>query len=192
MSTQRFTKFSSFNVRCNRFSETGPIFKSNNIDTVNIGVGFESKNDKTNFFTNYLNSDKQDNYIRMCKLYTKIISNDTSFIDKDYICDEIYDNGKAVERLISIINYNNNLNLSKKDINHIFKLKAKDNRKIHIYISYENDCVTLILIDLYHLSIPSDVYKNRKLVKRGSLDETRRIYNTKYESCSYNLNNIVK
>ena len=163
---QRFSNQNVFTSRSNRFSETGPTFRSNNIKDIKIGVGFESKNDKDNYFTNFLNSDKQDNYLKMCKLYNQISNNDSSFINKEYVCDEIYDNGRVVDRLISIINYESGLRLTKNDISHIFKLKSKDNKKVHIYINLNSEIAELILVDLYHLSMPADVWSNKRLVKR--------------------------
>lgn len=188
---QRFSNPNVFVTRSNRFSETGPLFKTKNINCIKLGIGFESKNDKEDYFTNFLNSDKQDNYARMCHLYDQILENDTTFINKDYMCDEIYDNGKVVDRLINIMNYKSGLSLTKKDIVHIFKLKSKDNRKLHIYISLNGETAELVLVDLYHLSMPADIWQNRRVVKRGSLDETKRAYG-KYESYKFNLNNILK
>ena len=187
---QRFSNSNIFISRSNRFSENGPVFKSNNIYDIKIGISLESKNDKEDYFTNFLNSDKQDNYVRMCKLYNQVLKNDSSFINKDYVCDEIYDNGKVVDRLIKIINYKSSLQITKNDINHIFKLKHKDNKKLHIYINLNSEKAELILIDLYHLSMPADIWKNKKLVKRGSLEETKKSYR-KFEQCKYNLNNIL-
>lgn len=186
---QRFSDSNVFYSRSNRFNETGPVFEPNNINGISIGVGFKSKNDKANSFTNYLKSNKQKNYYRMNRLYNQIITNDVSFINNEYVCDEIYDNGKVVDRLINIINYDNDLNISKTDITHIYKLKSKENKKIHVYISLINDNAELILIDLYHLSMPGNIYDNKKLIKRGSLSAIKRSYQ-KFESYGFDLNNI--
>lgn len=188
---QRFSNSNVFVTRSNRFSETGPLFKTKSINSIELGIGFESKNDKEDYFTNFLNSDKQDNYVRMCRLYNQILEKDTTFINKDYMCDEIYDNGKVVDRLINIINYKSGLAFTKNDITHIFKLKSKDNRKLHIYISLCDAKAEIVLVDLYHLSMPADIWKNKRIVKRGSLDETKKAYG-KYESYKFNLNNILK
>ena len=166
---QRFSDSNVFYSRSNRFNETGPVFEPNNINGISIGVGFKSKNDKANSFTNYLKSNKQKNYYRMNRLYNQIITNDVSFIN--------------------IINYDNDLNISKTDITHIYKLKSKENKKIHVYISLINDNAELILIDLYHLSMPGNIYDNKKLIKRGSLSAIKRSYQ-KFESYGFDLNNI--
>ena len=187
---QRFSNSNVFVTRSNRFRETGPLFKTKSINSIELGIGFESNNDKEDYFTNFLNSEKQDNYVRMCRLYNQIVENDLTFINKDYMCDEIYDNGRVVDRLIKIINYKSGLVFTKKDISHIFKLKNKDNKRLHIYISLCGEKAEIVLIDLYHLSMPADIWKNKRIVKKGSLDETKRMYG-KYESYKFNLNNII-
>lgn len=185
----RFSNSNVINVRKNRFSENGPTFKLENINSLNIGDGFESKNDKSDFFTNYLKSNRQKICDQMEQLYSCIINNDYSFIGKDYYCDEIYDNGLVFDRLISIINYKTNLNIKKKDMLHIYKLKNKNNKNIHIYISLVKTRAVLLLIDLYHLSIPADKWSNGRMVRRGSLRETKKSYE-KFKIFNYNLNNI--
>lgn len=171
--------------------DSEPSFKSNIINKVVSENGFKSKNINDEYFTNFLNSDKQKNYDKMRGLYNNIINNDCSFINKDYICDELYDNGKVFSRLVDIINYENNTTISKNDvISHVFKLKNKDDRKLHIYLSVVNDTAELILIDLFHLSMPSDIWKNGIKVRKGSLDETKKVYE-KYKNYGYNLSNVL-
>ena len=53
-----------------------------------------------------------------------------------------------------------------------------------------NDAL-ILLIDLYHLSIPGDLYLNHRFIRKITLKDLSKIY-TKYKNYNYNLNNIIK
>ena len=90
-----------------------------------------------------------------------------------------------------IINKSNNETYKKKDLTIIYKVKHNKEPKIHLYISIENNIAKILLIDLYHLSIPADLYSNGRLIKRITLNVLPTLYN-KVSEYNYNLNNILK
>ena len=181
---------SSISIRRSRFKETGPKFESVLINYVNIGKSFNSINSKDDFFTNYVNTPNQKVFIIINDFYHKI-KNNINNLFKDYTFDEIYNNGKTIERLLSLINKTNNSSYSLIDLPNIFKLKNNKEPKIHLYVQILNGYILILLIDLYHLSIPGDLYFNNKLTKKISLRDLPNLYN-KYKDYNYNLNKILE
>ena len=92
--------------------------------------------------------------------------------------------------MIRIINEFNTINYNLSDLPNIYKLKNNVVPKVHLYVQIINNSVLFLLIDLYHLSIPADLFSNNRLVRRGSLSELKIVYN-KLQYYSYNLNNII-
>lgn len=185
---QRFTN-SVIKVRKNRFSETNTIFQSVPITSLNFLNSLNSINIKEDFFTNYVNSPQKKIYKCVDELYKKRDNNNNEFF-KDFDFDELYYNREAADRLIDIINISNSSTYSKEDLEKIYKLKYKKDKCLHMYISIDSGNAEILLIDLYHLSLPSDLIQNHRVVKRGSLKQTKKLY-SKYENCTYNLNNIL-
>jgi hypothetical protein len=185
---QRFTN-NTFSIRRNRFKETGSKFESVSISKVDVGSSFNSINYSEQFYTNYVNTSEQKVYKIMNTLYDKIKDNNLVF--NDYFFDELYYKEKTIDRLLMIINESNNETYKKKDLPIIYKLKHNKEPKIHLYISIKNNIVKILLIDLYHLSIPADLYSNGKLTKRITLNDLPTLYN-KVSNYNYNLNNILK
>ena len=186
---QRF-RGSSISIRRNRFKETGSKFESVLIHTINIGQSFNSINSEHEFFTNYVNTPNQKVFIIMNNFYYKI-KNSINDLFKDYTFDELYNNGDAISRLLNLINKTNNSNYSLKDLPNIYKLKNNKEPKIHLYVQIINNCILILLIDLYHLSIPGDLYINHRLIKKNSLRDLSKVYN-KYKEYNYNLNKILE
>lgn len=185
---QRFTN-NTFSIRKNRFKETGSKFESVSISKVDIGSSFNSINCSEQFYTNYVNTSEQKVYKIMSTLYDKIKDNKSVF--NDYFFDELYYKEKTIDRLLMIINKSNKEKYEKKDLTIIYKLKHNKEPKIHLYISIENNIAKILLIDLYHLSIPADLYSNGRLIKRITLNDLTNLYN-KVSEYNYNLNNILK
>lgn len=185
---QRFTN-NTFSIRRNRFKETDSKFESVSISKVDIGSSFNSINYSEQFYSNYVNTSEQKVYKIMSTLYDKIKDNKSVF--NDYFFDELYYKEKTIDRLLMIINKSNNEKYEKKDLTIIYKLKHNKEPKIHLYISIENNIAKILLIDLYHLSIPADLYSNGRLIKRITLNDLTNLYN-KVSEYNYNLNNILK
>ena len=186
---QRFLG-SSISIRRNRFKETGSKFESVSINYINIGKSFNSINSEDEFFTNYVNTPNQKVFIIINNFYNKVKSNINNLFN-DYTFDEIYNNGKAIDRLINLINKTNNSSYSLVDLPNIYKLKNNIEPKIHLYVQILDGYILILLIDLYHLSIPGDLYSNHRLVKKISLRDLPNLYN-KYKEYNYNLNKILE
>ena len=186
---QRFIN-NLFAVRKGRFNETGSKFESVSISKIKFENSLNSINYEEQFYINYANSKEQKVYKIIQELYNEI-SNGNNNILRKYTFDEIYYKEKVVDRIISIINKSSNLEYSKSDLPYIYKLKNNIESKVHIYIIVNNSLAKILLIDLYHLSIPADIYSNGKLVKRVSLDDLKEMY-VKLKNNKCNLNNIIK
>lgn len=186
---QRFLG-SSISIRRNRFKETGSKFEPVSVKYINVGKSLNSINSENDFFTNFVNTPNQKTFIIINNFYHKVRNNINNLF-KDYIFDEIYYNGKAVDRLINLINKTNNSSYSLEDLPNIYKLKNNIEPKIHLYVQILDGCILILLIDLYHLSIPGDLYFNHKLIKRISLKDLPKLY-SKYKEYNYNLNKILE
>lgn len=186
---QRFIN-STISIRKNRFKETGSKFEPFLIKSVKIGKSLNSINCTKDFYTNYVNTPNQKVYVLIENFYLKIINNESD-IFKEYIFDELYYNGEAINRLIRIINTVNNSSYTLNDLPNIYKIKNSKIPKIHLYCQILNGSMLILLVDLYHLSIPGDLYLNHKFVKRITLKDLPNIYE-KYKKYDYNLNSIQK
>ena len=181
---------SSISIRRNRFKETGLKFEPVSINYINIGKSFNSINSEDEFFSNYVNTPNQKVFIIINNFYNKVKSNINNLFN-DYTFDEIYNNGKAIDRLINLINKTNNSSYSLVDLPNIYKLKNNIEPKIHLYVQILDGYILILLIDLYHLSIPGDIYSNHRLVRKISLKDLSNSYN-KYKEYNYNLNKILE
>lgn len=186
---QRFTN-SSISIRRNRFRETGSKFEPILITKIDLGTCLNSNNLKEEFYTNYVNTPGQKVYNLIEELYLKIVNNEDN-IFSGYTFDELYYNGRNIDRLIRIINKYNSCTYNLSDLPNIYKLKNNIEPKIHLYIKISNNTALVLLIDLYHLSIPGDLYFNHRLVKRISFRDLENIYD-KYNGYNYNLNTMIK
>lgn len=187
---QRFTNNSSFLVRKGRFNETGSKFESVSISTIIFENSLNSIDCEEEFYTNYASSNEQKVYKIIENLFNEILNGNNDILKK-YKFDELYYKEKVVDRLIDIINISCDDEYSINDLPHIFKLKNKKDPKIHLYVIVDGDVAKILLIDLYHLSIPADIYSNGRLVQRISFSDLPYIYN-KHHKNKYNLNNIEK
>ena len=186
---QRFLG-SFISIRRNRFKETGSKFEPVSVNYINIGKSFNSINSEDEFFTNYVNTPNQKVFIIINNFYNKVKKNINNLFE-DYTFDEIYNNGKAIDRLINLINKTNDSSYSLADLPNIYKLKNNMEPKIHLYIQILDGDILILLIDLYHLSIPGDLYSNHRFVKKISLSDLPNLYN-KYKEYNYNLNKILE
>ncbi len=180
---------SSISIRRNRFKETGPKFDDISINQIDIGNSFESMNNSPLLYTNYAKSSEQKIYNIVKNIYSKIFNNEINVFD-EYQSDELYYKSDTIDRLLNIINKSNNSSYTKNDLQNIYKLKHKDKPKIHLYIKIDNGSVLILLIDLFHLSLPADVYVNGKLAKRSGLKDLSNVY-SKHKDNTFNLNNII-
>ena len=187
---QRFTNNNSFLVRRGRFKETGSKFESVSITTINFENSLNSIDCEDEFYTNYASSKEQKVYKIIENLFTEILNGNNDILKK-YTFDELYYREKVVDRLINIINIFCGDEYSTNDLPYIFKLKNKKDPKIHLYITVNDNVAEILLIDLYHLSIPADIYSNGRLIQRISFRDLPKMYN-KYKKNKYNLNNIEK
>ena len=117
--------------------------------------------------------------------------NNEDNIFSGYTFDELYYNGRNIDRLIRIINKYNSCTYNSSDLPNIYKLKNNNEPKIHLYIKILNNTALILLIDLYHLSIPGDLYFNHRLVKKISFRDLENIYD-KYKGYNCNLNTMMK
>lgn len=186
---QRFIS-SSISVRRNRFKETGSKFDDIQIKSVDIEKSFESLNSEKLSFTNYAKSSEQKVYNVIKNEYIKISNNDITIFG-DYQPDEFYYNGKCIDRLLDIINESNDKCYTRSDLPNIYKLKHRKESEVHLYVQIDNESLFVLLIDLFHLSLPADIYVNGRLIKRTGLKDLDNIY-SKFKNNKYNLNNITR
>ena len=186
---QGFTNNRFINIRKDRFRDTGAKFKTTFVNKFDLGKSLNSINYFDIFFTNYAKSNNQKEFKIIRDLYIKTLNNDN--VLNNYIWDELYYKEKVIERLIDIINKFHNANFQVSDITKIFKLKNKFESKIHLYVIINNDVAEILLIDLYHLIIPGDLYSNHRLVKRITFNDLPKKYDKVKDNC-YNLSNILE
>lgn len=103
----------------------------------------------------------------------------------------MYYNGKCIDRLLDIINESNDKCYTRSDLPNIYKLKHRKESEVHLYIQIDNESLFVLLIDLFHLSLPADIYVNGRLIKRTGLKDLDNIY-SKFKNNKYNLNNITR
>ena len=123
----------TFVVRKGRFNEVGSKFESIFISTISFDNSLNSVDIESEYFTNYSSSNEKKEYKIIENLYNEINKGNIKILNK-YMFDELYYKDKVIDRLIGIINYSNNNIYSKTDLPHIFKLKNKEEPKIHLYI----------------------------------------------------------
>ena len=152
-------------IRRNRFRETGSKYEETIINKINIGKSFNSINYKKFSFTNFVNSPKQKVYEIVSRIYNKAINNIETIV-KEFTFDEIYYSGEVTNRLLILINKTNNSNYTSGDLPNIYKLKNNKEPKIHLYMEIIGNDALILLINLYHLSIPGDLYLKHRLIKK--------------------------
>lgn len=139
-------KSNILNKKTRRFSEV----EYNKIELVN---NYSVKDDKL-YFTNFL-SDTGHNTIKekFKKVYNDIIVSPKN-IDSYFEGTELY-SGVSNKRLANIMNLYN-MNLIEEDILNILKYKSRDDKGFQLFITKDNNVLKIILIDFFHLGIPSE------------------------------------
>lgn len=114
-------------------------------------------------FTNFLSEngtmDEKTLLEKLCK--SVILENQN--IDRFFDNDELYESIITTQRLLNIFNNYSTMNLT--DITGIIKFKSKENSAIQFYMKENGDTLEILLIDLYHLGIPSEYRK----IKSGQM-----------------------
>lgn len=172
--------------RIDRFKS--PISKLDKYKSFTFGKSMKSfKNDKL-CFTNFVNTNKNENYKRLEDIYIKSLYEDYSFIENDFgYLDEVNYTYKTGDRLLEIVNKGYGHKYKMSDLSKIHKMKNKDNPKFQLYVYESRGNLTVILIDLFHLAIPADIYKNDGSIIKTQLNK---IY-SKYATNSWNIDKIL-
>ena len=187
MNTLQFSNI--FNIRKGRFSENGSRFESVAIESVSFNSSLDSFSSDELYFTNFVNTPEQKPYKIIDDLYKNIMSNNIRKLN-DYVFDELYPKERVMDRLINIINISSGNDYDKSDICNIYKLKNINEPKIHLYVEFENNHMNVLLIDLFHLDIPADIYQNNRHIKTILLADFPKMYE-KVKNNRYSLNHII-
>lgn len=178
----------TFTLRRGRFNEVGSKFEPIFISTISFENSLNSVDIEEEYFTNYSSSNEKKEYKIINELHDEINNGNIKILNK-YMFDELYYKDKVIDRLLNIINNSNNNIYSKNDLPNIFKLKNRVEPQIHLYIIINNSLARILLIDLYHLSIPGNLYINNRFIKSITLDDLFKLYE-KIKKNKYSLNNI--
>lgn len=163
-------------------------------DTVQIA--FDSSIDILNdCFLNKFTSINAENYIYLSKFIKKEMNLDSVLVDFEI------EEGKTVDysnikylynerskRLKTIIDNSRNDNVETSKL--IYKLKNKKDNKIHFFIERENNIAKLLLVDLYHLAIPSPHGKERNW--KQMMNKKYKKYSEKCQNSHICLSEIFK
>lgn len=171
--------------RTKRFSN--PEYQRVQFNSFSFGKSLKSYNNKELLFTNYVNSEKNENYLRLKKIFEKFNKNDYSFLTESFLeLDEVIYTYKTADRLLDIINKGYGRFYTKKDLKRIYKIKNKENKKFQLFLDVNNNNATVILIDLFHLAISADITKSNGIVIKTDLNK---LYN-KQSNNKWNISNI--
>lgn len=149
--TNRF-KTNILNKKTRRFSEV----EYNNVELLND----YSVSDDDLYFTNFLSETGHNTMKNRFKtVYNDIVVNPKN-IDNYFEGTELY-SAVSNQRLIDIINLYN-MNLTVCDVTNILKYKSRDSDKgFQLYIKKDNNILEIVLVDFFHLGIPSEFQKIR-------------------------------
>lgn len=171
----RFTTFK----RIDRFKESERLEKVE-FESFEMDFAMKSINLEEQEFINKCKSLSSQQYIIMKDLYYRYKNGENILADFDG--DDIlpYDN---INRLKKIIDYN----LSGKTfkIHEIYKFSYKQNNKIRFYVKNDNGNLMVVLIDLFHLALPS------KYKSKTKKEMQREVY-LKNKTNKTNINEIKK
>lgn len=163
--------------RIDRFKEDEHIEK---VEFENLEMDFAMKSIKLEKqeFTNLCKSLSSQQYIMLKELYHRYKNGEN--ILSDFCLDELLPFNN-MPRLKEIIRYN----LVNQDfkIYEIFKFSYKKNNKIRFFIKNNNGKLSVVLIDLFHLALPSKYYDSE------AEEMQKRVYSKNKEN-KININSI--
>ena len=171
--------------RVDRFHK--PRYSKDGFDSFSFGKSLKSFCDDDLMFTNFVKSAKNENYCRLEDIVINSLYENYSFIEQDFQpMDDVKYTYKTADRLLDIINKGYKHKYKKEDLKNIFKIKHKDNEKFQLFLYKSRGNLTVILIDFFHLAIPSDKYLKTGKVKL----DIQKCYNKQSEN-EWNIKNIT-
>lgn len=153
-----------------------------------FGKALKSYSNDELMFSNYVNTKNNESY-KLLEIYVlQSMDDDYSFIKDEFeALDEVKYTYKNAERLLKIINKGYGHKYTINDLKYIFKMKNIRNPKFQFYVFKSKKNLTLILIDFFHLALPSDLYFKNGDVKKMKLDSC---YN-KVSTYKWDIKNIL-
>lgn len=176
----RFTTFK----RIDRFKESERLEKVE-FESFEMDFAMKSINLEEQEFTNMCKSLSSQQYTTMEDLYYRYKNGENILADFEFGNILPYDN---INRLKNIIDFN--LSGQTFKIHEVYKFSYKQNNKIRFYVKNDNGNLMVVLIDLFHLALPSkhecktkkemqrEVYlKNKK--NKININEIKKYYKIK-------------
>lgn len=145
---------------------------------------YYSKNLKEYNFTNFLKENGDFNKKEILKEIN--LNNNIKYLEKKFELKELHESKAKTDRVLNIINSYSNTNVD--DICKIKKYKNISDKEIQLYIIKNDNDYEVILIDIYHLGIPSEKHKLPNGITIKSRNDVK--YNKFKENC-YNISNII-
>lgn len=132
-------------------------FKSNNRfkeERQNIIIkNYYSVQDDELYFTNFLSKTRNKKEINILSEFNK--NHNLKYLEKNFYTDELTYSPSSSERLLGIFGlYNTRVN----KITNVIKYKSRIEKGVQIYLTKNNNRLEAILIDVFHLGIPSEFY----------------------------------
>lgn len=172
--------------RTDRFNKAK--YNRDEYSSFSFGKSLQSYSSDELKFTNYVRSKNNKNYCRLEEIVIRSLYIDYSFLEQDFEpMDEVHYTYQTADRLLSIINKGYKHKYGEGDLKKIYKMKHKEDEKFQIYLYVSRKNLTAILIDFFHLAIPSDKYTKNGTIKLN-LDK---LYN-KQALNDWNINHILK
>lgn len=173
--------------RTSRFSN--PEYKRVEFNSFSFGKSLKSYKSDDLCFTNWVKSKENQCYILLENYVISTLDDSYLFLIEDfYPLDEIKYTYNTADRILNIINKGYGHKYKKNDLTKMYKIKSKINSKFQFYIYESRSNLTVLLIDFFHLVIPTDIYKaNGDIIKT----ELSKLYNKQAQN-KWNINNILK
>lgn len=147
-----------------RFGETINRFKKNtrivpkSYKEINLKYGFKSIKLDSLYFTNYTKSMGCSIHKDLRKIYSDFI-NGEDILNKYFVAEELLPHFNFIRLATIVKNLHNKRSIdAKKFINTFKKFKNIESKNIQFYFEYENENLTLYLVDIYHLAIVDTGY----------------------------------
>lgn len=166
------------NIIKNRFNIKSRTKDILSIKKFDFERGLKSFNDEKLMFTNLSLSEDEDVYNMVVDIYLNYLTDGSNFLD-DFIGYEL-ESDYRIGRLLQIINGTQKTKYKISDIPYILKLNNKNDERLHFFIRYSGKNASLILVDLYHLAIYGEWYKDGKFM-HNSIPKTYK--HNKNNSC---------
>lgn len=169
-------------IKHNKF-QNSKRFESEPTKKINFR-NYYSKNLREYNFTNFL---KENGDFNKKKILKEINSNNNiEYLEKKFELRELSESKAKTDRVLNIINSYSNTNID--DICKIKKYKNVNDKEIQLYIIKNENEYEVVLIDIYHLGIPSEKHKLSNGVTIKSRNDVK--YDKFKENC-YNISNII-